>query len=148
MATLYIIRGLPGSGKSTIARDLLEQKPGANHFEADMYFIDRINDEYKFDAARIGDAHEWCQEHVAESLSNGNDTIVSNTTTRYFDLVVYLMIAKGCGAKVLILDCVDNYGSIHNVPEKVMDRMRAQWQPCSMLAAKIKADGFTDVEFL
>jgi tRNA uridine 5-carbamoylmethylation protein Kti12 len=33
---LILIRGLPGSGKSTIAREYVKQ--GYHHFEADMYF--------------------------------------------------------------------------------------------------------------
>ena len=39
---LYIVRGIPGSGKSTFAKSL-----GGTHFEADMFFMK--NGEYKYD---------------------------------------------------------------------------------------------------
>ena len=55
---LYIVRGIPGSGKSTFAKTL-----GGQHFEADMYFIDESGN-YKFDITEIKLAHEWCQGMV------------------------------------------------------------------------------------
>ena len=53
---LVICRGICGAGKSTFAKTL-----GGKHYEADMYFIDPISGEYKFDGSKIKLAHEWCQ---------------------------------------------------------------------------------------
>jgi len=53
---LYIVRGIPGSGKSTIAKTL-----GGIQIESDQYFIDS-NGEYKFDASKLHNAHNYCQE--------------------------------------------------------------------------------------
>ena len=39
---LYLVRGVPGSGKSTFAKQL-----GGTHFETDTYFM--VDGEYKFD---------------------------------------------------------------------------------------------------
>lgn len=51
---LYLIRGLPGVGKSTLARNLLDWK---QCFEADMFFVGVIPGTtrigYQFDASRI-----------------------------------------------------------------------------------------------
>lgn len=51
---LVLVRGLPGSGKSALARDL-----GAaltcEHFEADQYFM--RSGRYQYDAGRVRDAH-------------------------------------------------------------------------------------------
>ena len=44
--TLFILRGLPGSGKTTLAKSI-----GAVHFEADMYFME--GNEYKFDVTKL-----------------------------------------------------------------------------------------------
>lgn len=54
---LVLIRGLPGSGKSTMARIL--RQVGYEHFEADIFFEDR--GVYRYDASRVADAHAWCQ---------------------------------------------------------------------------------------
>jgi len=53
MSTLVLVRGIPGSGKSTLANRISD----VLHFEADMFFVDRETGEYKFDGARIGEAH-------------------------------------------------------------------------------------------
>ncbi len=55
---LVLIRGLPGSGKSTMAKDLATQ--GYLHFEADMYF--ELDGHYRYDASCIREAHSWCQK--------------------------------------------------------------------------------------
>ena len=52
---LVLIRGLPGSGKSTIAKELAVT--GFEHFEADMFFpVDGV---YRYEASRIRHAHTW-----------------------------------------------------------------------------------------
>ena len=59
---LFIVRGLPGSGKTTLAKSL-----GSVHFEADMYFME--GNEYKFDITKIKKAHEWCQNTLLACAS-------------------------------------------------------------------------------
>jgi len=57
---LILLRGLPGSGKSTFANLL-----GGIHVEADQYFIQ--DGEYKFDASKLKQAHNWCKLRVEHS---------------------------------------------------------------------------------
>jgi len=57
MKELFLLRGLPGAGKSTLAKSL-----GGKHIEADMYF--EYEGKYKFDASRLKEAHDWCQNTV------------------------------------------------------------------------------------
>jgi adenylate kinase family enzyme len=54
--TIYIVRGCPGSGKSTFAKTL-----GGIHIEADQYFVD-ADGNYNFDGSKIKNAHAWCLE--------------------------------------------------------------------------------------
>ena len=72
-----IVRGIPGSGKSTVARKLAT---GSNwqHFEADMYFYDKEGN-YNFDINKLGAAHHWCERKVATALQDGWSVVVSNT---------------------------------------------------------------------
>lgn len=127
MARLTIIRGPSGTGKSTIAIHLGGER-GKNWFEADMFF-DR-NGHYEFDAGRLGAAHQWCQENVRKSLVSGNDTIVSNTTIKEFELNTYLIIAKEIGAEVTIMRSPRPWDvrqlrdrNVHKVPAKALERM-------------------------
>lgn len=52
MTDLFIIRGLPGSGKSMFARTIASSMDDTVHFEADMFF--ERDGEYRFDATNDG----------------------------------------------------------------------------------------------
>ena len=83
MKTLILVRGLPGSGKSTFAK-LLEGK----HIETDMFFI--TNGEYKFDVSKLKEAHSWCQSMVGSWMSDSEELIViSNTFTQEWEMTPY-----------------------------------------------------------
>jgi uridine kinase len=72
---LVLIRGLPGSGKTTYAKNYFN---GHIHLEADMYFIES-DGFYNWTAERLGKAHSWCFETTKIMLNNGYDVVVSNT---------------------------------------------------------------------
>lgn len=74
---LILIRGLPGSGKSTRARGLA--MAGFLHFEADNFF--ERDGLYQYDASRIKDAHAWCQKMTREALADGK-RVVAATPSR------------------------------------------------------------------
>ena len=68
MPILTIFRGLPGSGKSTMARKLAEQT-GAIHIEPDMFCIQDM--EYRYDKEKYKTAVEVARStvhHLAHSL--------------------------------------------------------------------------------
>lgn len=121
MSTLYIVRGLPGSGKSTYAKSL-----GIPHFEADMYFMQ--DGEYKFDASNLKRAHAWCFFHVGDKLEKGKDVVVSNTFTTVKEMQPYFNLAEMYNADVVIVEVKTQYGSIHNVPKETLAKMKARWQ--------------------
>ncbi len=124
MTSLYIIRGLPGSGKSTLARKLADRY-GCNYYEADQYFM--VEGEYKFDPTKLHQAHSACYRNVASDIANGRDAIVSNTFTTIKELRDYFQLANDYGCALEIFECTGNYGSIHNVPEASIQRMRDRW---------------------
>lgn len=74
-AELVLIRGLPGSGKTTMAS--VPAQVGYAHFEADLFFI--TDGVYSYDASRIRDAHAWCQRKTREALASGRRVVVSNS---------------------------------------------------------------------
>ena len=92
---IYLVRGIPGSGKSTFAKTL-----GGEHYEADMFFIDG-NGEYKFDGSKIKLAHEWCQDMVyMDMIKEIPKIVVSNTFTQEWEMRPYFELAKNYGYKV------------------------------------------------
>lgn len=122
MAKLWVIRGLPGSGKSTYAKQLMLDGVCGAHYEADMYFM--CDGEYQFDATKLYRAHRWCLKSVKESLINGVDTVVSNTFTTRKELKPYLVLAAELGCEIEVITMTGEYGSIHDVSAETMQKMR------------------------
>jgi predicted kinase len=123
MTGLVLIRGLPGSGKSTIAKNLIGWYW---HVETDQFWMD--GDEYKFDMSRIKEAHQWCQDKTKSMLNMGQSVVVSNTFTTAFELLPYFDIAKEFGIKPQVLLAQGQFGNIHNVPDEVLGKMAARFE--------------------
>lgn len=118
---LVIIRGLPGSGKSTTAKHFAHD--GYKHYEADMYF--ERSGVYQFNPARLQEAHNWCQTSAATALYNGNPVVVSNTFTTFKEVQPYLNLITSPD-DLHVITCTDYYGSIHDVPDHTVARMQAR----------------------
>jgi predicted kinase len=119
---LYIIRGLPGSGKSTLAKQM-----GILHVEADMYFI-QANGEYKFDATKLKQAHQYCWDWVDHYLEQGYDVVVSNTFTTRKEIKPYIDLAEKYNTEYKIIEATYNGKSIHSVPEETLEKMRKRYE--------------------
>lgn len=125
MVDLILIRGLPGSGKSTFARKFAAM--GYAWFEADQYF-ETSNGEYRFDRTCLRDAHNVCQQQTYDALYQGNNVVVSNTFSRQWEIQPYRDMASNLGARLTIVICEGNYGNVHSVPEAAITAMRERWE--------------------
>ena len=111
---LYIVRGLPGSGKSTFAKSL-----GGVHFEADMYFVDE-NGVYNFDPTKIKMAHNWCMIQTQKAMVDEEPKIVvSNTFTQEWEMETYFKLANENGYQVysIIVENRHEGKNTHGVPD-------------------------------
>lgn len=132
MATLYIFRGLPGSGKTTAAGKLAAELK-CEHFEADQFFM--VNGSYRFNAKLLHMAHYECFVNFVNEIFAGRDVVISNTFTKYKEMQDYIESAILHGANIIITECTGNYGSIHDIPQHSIDRMAGRWLPQSDLRA-------------
>lgn len=117
---LYIIRGLPGASKSTLASTLTE-----NVAEADMYFMTSVGYEWKSD--EVHKAHKWCQARVARFMKEGREKIaVANTFTTEKELKPYYELANKYNYTAFCVVVENRHGgvNIHDVPEETIDNMR------------------------
>ena len=124
MPKLYLIRGLPGSGKTTLAKDI-----ALAVCEADMFFTDQWG-EYKWHRERLPTAHKWCQDRCERYMKAGAFTIaVSNTFVTRANMDPYIELAKKYGYDVTEITMSGPLReSIHNVPPSDITRMKEQWE--------------------
>lgn len=122
--TLYIVRGIPGSGKSTFAKSL-----GGVHLESDMYFMKDGN--YNFDPEKLKEAHNWCRHSVMDAMKQGvPKVVVSNTFTQKWEMEPYFILAEELGYRVFSIIVENRHGgrNLHDVPESVLAKMRDRFE--------------------
>ena len=126
MSTLYIIRGIPGSGKTTLAVNLcMSMKHPPFLLEADKYFIN-ASGVYEFDPSKLPEAHNYCYSRAMENLIEGRDVIVSNTSTTEKEVQRYQKLAEELGVNFVSLIVENRHGgkNVHGVPEDKIQQMK------------------------
>ena len=120
---LCIIRGLPGSGKSTFAS---RSFPGAFHIENDMLHI--TNGKYEFREDLAAERQKKVKDIVREVLNAGADVIISNVFPSPKKLKDFIQMAKDVGTDCSIFRMTGNFMNRHSVPEKVLAAMKSQFR--------------------
>lgn len=128
---LFLVRGLPGSGKSSIAEAISDKS-----VSADDFFMQ--GDKYIFDPKKLGEAHAYCQNTAAHFLSLHDvwSVAVANTFTCRWEMEPYLLIAEKAHARVVVIDTFDaglddtalSRINVHGVPVESIAAMRARWE--------------------
>ncbi len=136
MKNLILIRGLPGAGKTTFAEMLYsftDPNVPIGVFASDDYFTDEEGN-YNFDANRLKQAHEQCQNNTLnfiKSYSKEEEVIVlvHNTFTTESEMTFYLNLAVEYGYRVttLIVENREGRKSVHNVPEFTLQKMKTRF---------------------
>lgn len=132
MAKVFIMRGLPGAGKTTWIRNNL---PDAFICSADNYFLDEEGI-YKFDSFLISEAHESCLKRFVEILTSHEDEaekeplviVVDNTAIRAWEISPYYNLAKAFGhdVEVVHIKCDSDLAhsrNVHGVPLERVEKM-------------------------
>lgn len=117
---LFLIRGVPGSGKTTYAKTLGIE----DHYEADMWFD--ANGGY--DPAKIKLAHQWCQKQAIAAMKAGRDVVVSNTFTRLWEMKPYKDVALKLGVRVVEKVMDGEWPNVHGVPAEKVRQMRERFE--------------------
>jgi hypothetical protein len=123
---ITIIRGLPGSGKSTLGRKLSAES-GAVLLEQDMF---RVRDgAYVFKSEdRVKEAF---LSVVGAYAKFGADIILTGvfaTCKSIEEVLSACRCPRGSKKTVSVIHCANNFGTTHDVPEEVVRSMRDSWE--------------------
>ena len=133
---LYIVRGLSGSGKSSIAKEIVneiwhsEKETFVKDFySADDYFTDKEGN-YNFDHTKLADAHAECFSNVELAMQRDNvrKIAVANTFSQAWEAEPYFKLAKKYDYHPFVLECQNDFGNIHDVPQETIDAMKDRWE--------------------
>ena len=95
MKVLYVMRGVPGSGKSVASRLIV---PKEQIFSTDDFW----GPEYNFDYNKLGEAHCWNQGRTRDAMEKGVSPIaVDNTNVIRKEIKPYTKLAKEYGYEVV-----------------------------------------------
>ncbi|KAG6447770.1 hypothetical protein O3G_MSEX005137 [Manduca sexta] len=140
---LIILRGAPGSGKTFLAKQIIEMTIGSTYhaykkhtFSTDDFFVTR--GQYQYDKSRLSDAHTWNQNRVRLELCKGlSPVIVDNTNIELWEMEPYVRQGVQNGYYIEVVEpntywakkanqlCKRN---VHNVPFATIKRMLENYQ--------------------
>ena len=137
MRELVIMRGLPGSGKSTTVKRLIENQPSFVVCSADHFFTGS-DGVYRFDPTLLREAHAQCLNAAVTAMLGGVALVVIDNTNikkQYFS--VYLEQAEKHKYAVKMCqpdtpwafdpqECFKR--NKHGVPLEVIQRMAGEWE--------------------
>ena len=149
---VHIMRGLPGSGKSTTIRNKLAKNEGDSDTgfikgnvgicSADDYMIDPKTGKYCFRDYMIKKVHTLCYLKFIKYLLSGEvyHVVIDNTNLQHIDFVNYFVQARTMNYDVILHQLYDSGKSdeelstdcIHNVRAKgrkgSIEIMRKKWE--------------------
>jgi predicted kinase len=129
---LILLRGLPGSGKTSLGEIVLHC-PGSNSpdvLSADNFFMDDKGN-YNFDATKIKQAHNDCQQKCAERMKlEISRIVVANTFTEKWEMDSYYEMAERYKYRVhtVIVENRHESKNVHGVPDEKLEQMKNRFE--------------------
>lgn len=98
MPKMILMRGGPGSGKSTMARALVRKMIGGRIFSSDDTFINLDTGLYEFNPDLLAKAHGACLKQAADTMAYGRGSfVVDNTNASHMEMAPYLALCNAYG---------------------------------------------------
>ncbi|MCG6140353.1 AAA family ATPase [Leptospira mtsangambouensis] len=127
--TLLALRGIPGSGKSSLAK-AISLTNGAPIYSIDSYFEDEAG-EYHFDYQKNHLAYKECEAKTKQALEQRIPfVIVDNTFTLDWELEPYIRLAKEFGYRFHVVTVENRHDgkNVHQIPEEQIEKMKGKYK--------------------
>ena len=132
---LYIMRGCPGSGKTTLARELRGET--GRVFSTDDFFV-QSDGEYVFDPKKVAVYHKRNHDMAREAISEGvSPVVIDNTNTTAWEMRPYVETGLRHGYKIQFVEPDTSWRydpdqlslkNSHGVPLESIKRMLKRFQ--------------------
>lgn len=126
---LIILRGLPGSGKTTLAKSLSEQGKYPA-FSVDDYFTDADgNYNFQFDKNHL--AYKACEENTKLAMESGKEKIfLHNVFSMEWEIEPYFKLAAEFNYAVFVVTVEKYHDSknVHDISEDQLSKMAEKFK--------------------
>ena len=140
---LQIIRGLPGSGKTTLA---IERYSHLMRIETDMFFYRQ--GAYRFTLENNKKAVEWFNNAIIRLCSTGMDFVATGVFAAHTERLAFaIQCASDWGYDVYVKTLTSQYKGIHAVPQEHFDAMKASFLSERKLKGMFTAKGYPHLHF-
>ena len=117
--TLYLIRGVPGSGKSTFTRKVFGNRLILENDQFHMH-----SGKYEWIGKRQSEAIDWCIDVADMSLSKKMDCVISNTFTKVGYIDTYKRLADLHDANFVVYRMMGNFHNVHGLNDKMVSNFK------------------------
>ena len=127
--SIVLLRGLPGSGKSSLAR-LLSENGKHPVFSVDDFFTDELGN-YKFDHLKNHLAYDLCRNNTEQAMIKSTEKIfVDNTFTLDWEMEPYFKLASEHNYRIYVVTVENYHGekNIHGITEEQVEKMRSKYR--------------------
>jgi predicted kinase len=129
MKHLIIIRGLPGAGKTTLAKLLAEDKYPT--FSIDDYFTNQKTGSYRFDFSKNHLAYKACEQSVEQAMQNDVKKIfVHNVFSHSWEIEPYFKLAQKYKYTVHVVTVENYHGgkNIHQLSDQQIQKIAEKFK--------------------
>jgi len=129
---LIIMRGLPGCGKSTTAKKIVNSVGTGCIYSTDDFFT------RGFEPLKLGEAHDWNQKRAERSLKAGHSpVIIDNTNVKEWEATPYVVMGITNNYHIRILEPSTSWAfdvnalakrNVHGVPKDKLEKMKGNYE--------------------
>ncbi|MCC6371921.1 MAG: ATP-binding protein [Bacteroidia bacterium] len=130
MRSLILLRGLPGAGKSTLAKTLSDNLKWPV-FSVDDYFTDPVTGAYHFEFDKNHLAYKQCEQTTKQAMQNGVEKIfLDNTFTLEWEMEPYFKLAAQFNYTVHVITVEKRHSgkNIHNISNDQLQKMADKYK--------------------